>query len=124
MGYSMADIQEIASEYYLALIEVVDHCLRDQYWAQNVASDLRSAQERARKGLALLLDAKRLDWELLHLFESDLDKTLGIAFKLFKPEEVPPGEREALLNEALSHRAYLEGQAAGYLGRLAKLTTA
>jgi len=124
MIYSMADIQEIASEYYLALIEVVDHCLGDQYWAQNVASDLRSAAERADRRRNLLYEAKRFDQELLDVFESDFRKTMRIARKLSKPEAVPDQERGALLNEALSHRTYLEGQATGYLGRLAKLTAA
>lgn len=122
MVYSAADIQQIFAEYYLALVEMMDHVLGDRYWVKNVASDFNSAKSRAETGNTELFNTGMVEPNILAIFDDDFNRTTIFAEELLKPEEIPQEERGTLLERANAHRVYLEEQAVGYLAMFARLS--
>jgi hypothetical protein len=124
MTYSPADMQEMAAEYYLALCDMMNHALGDRHWAKNVASDFKSARKSAQTKSIELFDAEYFSADLLLLFQRDFAETFEITALLRDAEsskDIVAEEQTALINQAHTHRLYLEEQANSYLAMLTRL---
>lgn len=116
----MLEIDETASEYYLALIDMMDQCLHDRHFAQNVTSDLSGAKTSAAGKLQEFMVAEYFDPDLFRIFCGDFIQTESLAKKLANLDMICLDQKQEILDAASRHRIYLEEQANGYLGRLAR----